>query len=78
MCVRRYERKLKAGNTFLKETFFLAKNIERSTDGKHKAEYTDLDTFNVRRVEGLPSQPDRHQYDDRLPGLAGRIRGSLA
>jgi len=34
------------------------------------AEHTHLDTFNVGRVEGFSSQPDRHQYDDGLPGLA--------
>lgn len=39
---------------------------------------SDLDTFDVGRVEGLSSQPHRHQYDDRLPGLAGWVRGSLA
>lgn len=40
--------------------------------------YSHLDTFDVGRIEGLSSQPYWHQYDDRLPGLVGGIRGRLA
>lgn len=40
--------------------------------------YSHLDTFDVGWIEGLSSQPNRHQYDDRLPGLVGGIRGRLA
>lgn len=45
---------------------------------QYEAEQTDLDTFDVRGVEGFTPQSDRDQYDHRLPGLAGSIRGSLA
>lgn len=60
----------------LKETF--RSRRQRWMDERREADYNDLDTFDVRWVEGLPSQSHRHQYDDRLPGLAGRIRRRLA
>lgn len=40
--------------------------------------HSHLDTFDVGRVEGLPSEPYGHQDDHGLPGLAGRVGAALA
>lgn len=42
-----------------------------------EAESADLDTLYVGRVEGLSSEPNRYQNDDRFPGLVARITWTL-